>query len=175
LLKKKGLRATIQPLPGEKLYSVNWNDVPFETVAEELERAASLHYLSGEKPKLNVTLKADEVCLPELFALLDDLLFPQGWVIQRKKVSFAVMSVDHPGREPYLTVDLKELERRTLHEPLQMVLAVDDAGVEAGVALGKKIGKGIRVTGFSGDKLLLGGNRETLRAFVDEIGDHIKK
>jgi len=93
-LKKKPLRAVITPLPGEKLYTVNFDDVPFTKVAEFLERASGLMYLSKDVPDVNITLKVEDVCLRELFAQLDEQISPHGWVMQRKTQCFAVLDAN---------------------------------------------------------------------------------
>jgi hypothetical protein len=176
-LLKKPLRATIEPLPGEKVYSVNFDDVPFVKVAEELELATGLMFLSKDVPKVNITLKADKVCLPELFAQLDEKLFPEEWVISRRTQSFAVLSgsLSIADCKPLPKVDVAGLDRRTPHEPLLLKVDTDEAGVKAGVTLGSKKGSGVTATPFGTTGLHVSGNGESLRAFVAEMGDHIKK
>ena len=89
LLKKKPLRATIEPLPGEKVFDVSFDDVPFAKVAEKLEDLTGLMFLAMDVPKVNITWKAEKVCLPELFEQINDQLEPANWVLLRKAQSFA--------------------------------------------------------------------------------------
>jgi hypothetical protein len=173
---KVPVRAKIEPLPGEKLHTVNWNGLPAVRVFEKLEGMTGLMYLSKDVPDVKIILTAEKVCVAELFAQLDEILYPQGWVLTRKSQSFSLYEANtlRVDWKYAPTVKPSELDRRTAHEPLHVYLDVDKAGAKAGVALGGKNDSGVVVTEYD-DRLHVRGTGEKLRAFVAEMGDHVKK
>lgn len=179
LKKKQPLRAKIEPRPGEAVYTVVIQDAPFGKAAEALERETGLMFISKDRPDLKITLHADQVCLAELFAQLDDILYPQGWVFLRKKVSFASVAVKELGPHkltqlPLVPVD--EIARRSQYEPIQVEVNVGDGGADAGTKLANKMTDTVYdVVAVKPDKLVIRGVSSGVRKLVDELGDHVKK
>lgn len=181
LLKKKPLRATIEPLPGEQVYTVAFDNLPFAKVAEELERLTGLLFLAKDSPQVKVTLKAEKVCVAELFAQLDELLDSAGWVLARKSQSFTILQVSELGNWPaslhfpYLSTPT-DLNRRSPLQPVNLVVTVG----EGNLAVAEKVVCGIEGPGFTGrafgvEKFQLTGRVADIQKFVAEMGDHIKK
>lgn len=177
LKRVRPLRATIEPLPGEKLHSVDWDDVPLSKVLEDVENQTGLFYRTRDVPKVKIRLKADKVCMPELFARLDEELYPQGWVLIRKTQSFSIVSVEAKiERVTIPTVTVEELRRRSRFEPVQVLVPVGEQNAEAGKQVAAGIdGPWFEACEFGSDKFLLCGRVMDLQKFVDELGDHIKK
>jgi hypothetical protein len=176
---KPGVRKTIEPLPGETVYRVNYDDVPFRQVAEELERLTGLMYLSKDSPEVNITLKANGVCVGELFAQLDDLLYPQGYYICRKTQTFCLRLADE--KIPHGAGDLggvqpSDLRNHSQFEVLSMLLDVSEKGAEAGLELVRPLmDPFLEVSTFGTDKLLVRGRGKELQKLLDEMGDQLKK
>ncbi len=179
LMKKKPLRAKIEPRPGEKLYTADFDDVPFAKVAEWYEKHSQLMFITRDKPEqLKITLRAEDVCLAELFAQLDDVLYPQGWVMPRKKQSFCTIAVTDLARytAQFPLIDLDELGRRSQYEPVQVVLGTNARGIKAGLGLAEGMQEnGFQVKQHGTDKLLVQGRANDVRKLVDDLGDHVKK
>jgi hypothetical protein len=201
LKKKPPLRAKIEPRPGEKLYTVDFKDVPFSKVAEWLERETGLMFISKDKPDLKITLHTEKVCRDELFAQLEELLYPHGFVVARKTVSFSTIPVKDLARytQHIPLIELKELDRRSLYSPVQVIVGGDDRVaaaaalakqikgggpatldgsvlVEAGTALAKEIKEvGFEVSTLGTDKLRVRGLTKDVRKLVDDLGDQVKK
>ncbi len=181
LKRARPLRATIEPLPGEKLHSVDWDDVPFAKVVEELEERSGLTHVWRDAPDVRITLRARDVSLWELFARLDDMLYPEGWVMVPRKQWFSTSTAKGLYRPdsrlkviPFATLD--DLDRRFPYAPAHLILDVGDGGVEAG----EKVKKGIEfpyseIIPIGSDKLIVYARVMDLQKFVDEMGDHIKK
>jgi hypothetical protein len=91
---KVPVRAKIEPLPGEKVYTVDWNGMPAVRVFEKLEGMTGLMYLSKDIPDVKITLKAEEVGVAELFTQLNELLEPHNRVLVRKTQSFSSYPAD---------------------------------------------------------------------------------
>lgn len=179
LRKKPPLRAKIEPRPGEKLYTADFDDVPFSKVAEWYEKHSGLMFIAKYKPDgLKITLHAEKVCLAELFAQLDDILYPHGFVVARKAVSFSTLPAKDLARytQHIPLIDLKELDRRSPNSPVQVIVRVGKESVETGTALAKEIKEvGFEVSTFGTDKLLVRGLAKDVRKLVDDLGDHVKK
>jgi hypothetical protein len=168
---KAVVRKKIEPLPGEKFFSVNFDDMPFEKVVEVLEKHSGLMFLSKEMPKQRLTLKADEVCMAELFAQLNDELEPKGYILARKTQSFTVLKTDTPlNRVLCPTILPEKLSRWSDQEPVQLYLPVGEEGVEAGLKIGKAVeDKWFTVEAVGTDKLLVRGHAKDVRKFVDDM------
>ncbi|MEO2090554.1 MAG: hypothetical protein ABGY75_13800 [Gemmataceae bacterium] len=178
-LKKKPLRAKIEPRLGEAVYTVDIKDAPFDKVAEALERETGLMFITRDKPDLKITLRTERVCRAELFAQLDDILYPQGWVFLRTKLSFSSVPVKvlAPSQLPKLrSIPIDELSDRSQYEPVQVVVSVGDGGSEAAT----KLAGGMRdmvydVMAIKPDKLVICGQVKGVRKLLDDLGDHVKK
>jgi hypothetical protein len=202
LKKKPPLRAKIEPRPGEKLYTADFDDVPFSKVAEWYEMHSGLMFIAKDKPDgLKVTLHAEQVCMSELFAQLDDILYPHGFVVAQKAVSFSTIPVKDLLRyaQHIPLIDREELDRRSLYSLVQVVVggddrvaaadalakeikgggpaALDDSTlVEAGTALAKEIKEvGFEVSTLGTDKLIVRGLAKDVRKLVNGLGDRVKK
>lgn len=180
LKRAKPVRATIEPLPGEKLHSVDWDDVPFAKVVEELEERSGLLCVTRDLPKVKIKRKAEKVCMPELFALLDEELYPQGWVIARKTQSFHLLQVSELGNEKnrvyFPTLTVNELARRSPWQPAQVLVPVGERNTAVGNKVAAGIdGPGFQASEFGSDKFFVRGRVMDLQKFVDEMGDHVKK
>jgi hypothetical protein len=183
-LKKKPLRAKIEPLPGERLFTADFKDVPTANVFEWLEKETGLMYITKDKPDLKITLHAEKVCLPELFAQLDDLLYPQGWYLVRWEVSFSTLAVEKLAVEKLAKMDRKsiplvlidDLERRSQYESVQVIVNVGEGGADAAKPLATAMnGDHFWATSFGTDQMLVTGRVTDVRKFVDDMGSHIKK
>lgn len=180
LKRAKPLRATIEPLAGEKVYSVDWEEIPAQKMAEWLEKEAGLSFRSKDVPKVNVTLNAKGVCLPELFARLDEQLDPHGWVLTRGSNWFAFLPIPELGnakvRESFPSVRITGLARRSPYEPVEMVVFVGEQNLEAGKKAAANFDRpGFAWRGYGNESLRVHGRVMDLQRFVDEMGDHIKK
>ena len=174
-LKKKPLRAKIEPLPGEKVYTADFDDVPATKVFEWLEKQTELMYISKDVPKHNITLHAAGVCMPELFAQLDDLLYPKRWVLLRKSVSFSTIPVKEMARfsEYFPIVTLDELQRCSQYAPVNLIVKGD---AQAGITLADGIkADGFQVNEFGSDSMVVQGRAMDVRKFVAEMDEQIKK
>jgi hypothetical protein len=177
-LKKKPLRAKIEPLPGEKVYTAEFDDVPTDKVFEWVEMQTGLMFISKDKPNSNITLHAEKVCMPELFAQLDDLLYPQGFVLARKTVSFSSIPVKDLAsyRQHFPLVGQDELNRWSMYAPVQVLVEVDAKGLKTAKALAHGMkDDGFQVLEKDADKLIVLGRATDVRKFVDDMGDQIKK
>jgi hypothetical protein len=177
---KKQLRAVIEPLPGEELHSVDWHEVPFKEVAEELERLSGMVFLSKDEPKMTVTLRAKNVCVWELFARLDDLLIEDDWLLIRKRQSFSCYPATERLPQVRAGDDLIELSRlRTQSRYLCRRMTVElsqGVRVEDAQRVAKEvIGDGLEAKAFGARGVMLQGRVMDLRRFVDEMGDRIQK
>jgi hypothetical protein len=176
---KPWVRKTIQPLPGEKVYSVDYADMPFEKVMEDVERRTGLLFLSKHRPESKFTLKANDVCLEELFAQLDDLLYPQGYYICRKSQSFTLRLADE--KIARLGGDLGgvwsgDLRNHSQFEVLGMFLNVGEKGAEEGLELVRPMmDPFLEISTFGTDKLLVRGRGKELQKLLDDLGDQLKK
>lgn len=180
LKRAKPLRATIEPLPGEKVYSVDWDDVPFAKVVEDVENQTGLICRTSDLPKVKIRLKVEKVCMSELFALLDDELYPQGWVMSRKSASFSILAVDDLGnakvRESFPIVVGRELARRSPYQPVRVNITIGVRDIETVDKIAAGIdGPGFHAKKFGPDQYLLSGRVMDLQKFVDAMGDQIKK
>jgi hypothetical protein len=177
---KKPLRATIQPLPGEQLYSIRYYDEPLEKVMEEVERLTGLMFLSKDTPKVTITLKVDEVCVWELFAQLDDILVREDWLLIRKTQSFCCFpATERLDRlrpdEDVIRPD--QLRRQSQYLSRRMFVTFDDSDEvnEALRVANDVVGGSLVAKAFGTTRVALEGQVMDLRAFVAEMGDHIKK
>lgn len=174
---KPGVRLKIAPKPGEKVYSVEWVDVPFQQVAEELEQLTGLMYLSKDTPEVKITLWAKDECAAELFEQINDLLEPHNWELLHKSQSFATVPADVRIDRLWINiVTLEKLPKVGPREDVTLILPVDEKGYEAGKEVVRTMGKNrLEVSTFGFDKLMVCGIGKEVQKFVDEMGDHIKK
>lgn len=171
-------RAKIEPLPGEKVFTVDFKDEPFGKVTEKLEKLTPLTYITKERPETKITLHAEKVCLAELFAQLDDLLYPQGWVVLRNKMSFSTLPVKDLAQYSlqFPLVNRNELERWSEHAPVRLSLDLDVKGVKAGTALAEDMQEsGLRMREGKTGLYAVSGRATDVRKFVADMGGHIKK
>ncbi len=176
---KPPARAKIEPRPGEKLFSVAFDDLALKKVVEHLEKESDLLFVSKDIPDLRVTLfTAEKVCISELFAQVNDELRPKGYILARKTQSFNVLKVDAPLERMYCpTVTPEELARRAPDEPVQMILpAFDQEGAELGLKHAESIThKWFEAKQFDGkDKLLVVGRAEDVRQFHGKFAAEIE-
>jgi hypothetical protein len=176
---KPPARAKIEPRPGEKLFSVEFDDVPLKKVVELLEKEADLLCRTEKLPDLRVTLRTiEKVCVSELFAQLNDELRPLGYILARMTVSFNVLKVDTPlDRKCCPTVTPEEMDRRTPDEPVQMILpAFDQGGVDLGLKQAESIThKWFEVKPLGDDKLIVVGRAADVRQFLGKFSTDIEQ
>jgi len=172
---KPWVRKKIEPRWGEKVYSVEFKDEPFDKVAERLEQLTGLMYLSKDVPSVKITLWAKDECAAELCEQINDQLEPTDWMVLKKSQSFATVPADYKfgGRASPVTLD--DLPRRQ-REWVQVILPVDEKGYDAGKAVLRSMEKStMEIASFGTDKLLVCGSGKEVQKFVDEMGDHIKR
>lgn len=174
---KPGVRLKIAPKPGEKVYSVEWVDVPFKDVAEELEQLTGLMYLSKDVPSVKITLWAKDECAAELCEQINDQLEPLNWVLLNKSQSFAtVPASEGPNFRHARRVTLDDLPKVKPREAAILFLPVGEKAYEAGKEVARTMGKNwVEVSEFGSDKLIVRGLGKDLQQFVEEMDDHIKR
>ena len=174
---KPWVRKKIEPRWGEKVYSVEWNNVPFRKVAEELEQLTGLLYLSKDVPDVKITLKAEKVCVAELCEQINDELEPHNFVVLKKTQSFATVPADvKPDFRHAPRVTLDDMPNMKPREAVVLFLPVGEKGYEAGKEVLRSMERNfMQVSEFGPDKLLIRGLGKDVQKFVDEMGDHLKR
>jgi len=175
---KPPAREKIEPRPGEKLFSMKFDNLSLKKVVELLDEETGLLCTSEEIPDLRVTFYTENVCLAELFAQLNDELVPKGYLLARKIVSFNVLKVDAPlDRKCCAIVLSNELERWSPDEPVQAILpAFNKEGVDLGLKQAESIThKWFEVKPFKDNKLIVVGRAADVQQFNGKFSADIWK